>query len=341
MKARPIHAPLNRRHFLAGTMVGAAGLVAARAPFAAAQETGTLKPGEFRWTPALSPDGPVAIIVSIPDQLVHVYRNAVRIGLSTCSTGKQGHATPTGIFTILQKDKHHHSSTYNNAPMPNMNRLTWSGIALHAGNLPGYPASHGCIRLPMAFSELLFAVTHIGTPVIVANDHSQPVDIAHPGGILSAIAEAEMDQEVAKLGQKSLPPQDRQPDMQHAASVLVSGADREMTILRDGHVVAAGKVDIRQPNDPLGSHALVLVGPGQDRRSLRWMSVRYEPSQSKVALSDRGADILGRLQPSPDMARQVIALMHPGLVLTVTDLSAHPETRSARDFVVVTHDGES
>ncbi len=74
------------------------------------------------------------------------YRNGVRIAVSTCSTGKKGHETPTGVFTILEKDKDHHSSTYNNAPMPNMNRLTWSGVALHAGNLPGYPASHGCVR---------------------------------------------------------------------------------------------------------------------------------------------------------------------------------------------------
>ena len=67
--------------------------------------------------------------------------------------GQEGHSTPTGVFTILQKHKDHHSSTYNNAPMPNMNRLTWDGIALHAGNLPGYPASHGCVRLPLEFSE--------------------------------------------------------------------------------------------------------------------------------------------------------------------------------------------
>ncbi|MEY3082745.1 MAG: hypothetical protein RJA94_2730 [Pseudomonadota bacterium] len=108
-----------------------------------------LKNGEFNWFPERSPGGPVIIIVSIPDQLVHVYRNGIRIAASTCSTGKPGHRTPTGVFQILQKDKHHRSSTYSNAPMPNMNRLTWSGIALHAGNLPGYPASHGCVRLPM------------------------------------------------------------------------------------------------------------------------------------------------------------------------------------------------
>ncbi|WP_244598015.1 L,D-transpeptidase family protein [Roseitalea porphyridii] len=85
-----------------------------------------LQPGEFTWEPDLSPSGAVAVIVSLPEQLVHVYRNGVRIAVSTCSTGKPGHSTPTGVFTVLQKDADHRSSTYNNTPMPNMNRLTWS-----------------------------------------------------------------------------------------------------------------------------------------------------------------------------------------------------------------------
>jgi hypothetical protein len=119
--------------------------------------------GEFIWRPELSPKGPVVVVVSIPQQLVHVYRNGLAIAVSTCSTGAPGHSTPTGVFTILQKREEHYSSTYNNAPMPNMQRLTWRGIALHAGHLPGYPASKGCIRLPLEFSRLLFSVTGLGT----------------------------------------------------------------------------------------------------------------------------------------------------------------------------------
>ena len=126
--------------------------------------------GEFNWHPERAKAGPMLIIVSIPDQKVHVYRNGIRVAASTCSTGKPGHATPTGVFKILEKDKHHHSSTYNNAPMPNMNRLTWSGIALHAGQLPGYPASHGCVRLPLEFSELLFGITQKGMTVVIADN---------------------------------------------------------------------------------------------------------------------------------------------------------------------------
>ncbi len=86
-----------------------------------------LQNGEYTWNPDRSPTGPVLIIVSLPDQIVYVYRNGVQIAASTCSTGKLGHRTPTGVFKILQKDKNHRSSTYNNTPMPSMNRLTWVG----------------------------------------------------------------------------------------------------------------------------------------------------------------------------------------------------------------------
>ena len=126
-----------------------------------------LKPGEFIWRPEVSPRGPVVVVVSLPEQLVHVYRNGVTIGVSTCSTGKPGNRTPTGVFTILQKNVDHYSSTYNNAPMPNMQRLTWRGVALHAGNLPGYPASHGCVRLSHWKARQFFNASKIGTRVTI------------------------------------------------------------------------------------------------------------------------------------------------------------------------------
>ena len=108
--------------------------------------TGPLKPGEYWWKPQLSPSGPLMVLVSVPEQTMHVYRNGILIGRSTVSTGTKGHATPGGVFSILEKKQEHYSKKYDNAPMPNMQRLTWTGIAMHSGNLPGYPASHGCIR---------------------------------------------------------------------------------------------------------------------------------------------------------------------------------------------------
>ena len=107
-----------------------------------------LKPGQFIWNPGVAPTGPIVVLVSIDEQRGYVYRNGIEIGVTTASTGKPGHETPTGVFTVLQKDKDHHSSIYHDAAMPYQERLTWGGVALHAGGLPGYPGSHGCIHLP-------------------------------------------------------------------------------------------------------------------------------------------------------------------------------------------------
>ena len=126
-----------------------------------------LGPGEYVWKPELSSSGDVEVVVSIPMQLAYVYRGGTLIGMSTVSTGKPGKDTPVGSFPILQKKVEHYSNLYDNAPMPYMQRLTWDGIALHAGNIPGYPASHGCIRLPKSFAKKLYGVTRLGATVTV------------------------------------------------------------------------------------------------------------------------------------------------------------------------------
>ena len=133
-----------------------------------------LKPGEWVWAPGIAPAGQVLVYVDLSRQLATVYRNGVRIGVTSVSSGKPGHETPTGVFTILQKDAKHRSSKYNDAPMPFQQRLTWDGVALHAGGLPGYPESHGCVHLPYGFSRDLFGITSLGATVVIngnAADH--------------------------------------------------------------------------------------------------------------------------------------------------------------------------
>jgi hypothetical protein len=130
-------------------------------------DASALSPGEFVWAPERAPSGEVEIVVSIPLQRAYVYRGGTLIGVTTVSTGRPGHETPVGSFSILQKRREHYSNIYNNAPMPFMQRLTWGGIALHAGQIPGRPASHGCVRLPLAFARLLFGVTRMGGAVHV------------------------------------------------------------------------------------------------------------------------------------------------------------------------------
>jgi lipoprotein-anchoring transpeptidase ErfK/SrfK len=129
----------------------------------------SLEPGEFVWQPDLASGGEVEIVVSVPLQRAFVYRGGTLIGVSTVSTGRRGHATPTGRFAIMEKHREHFSNLYNDAPMPFMQRLTMGGIALHAGAIPGRPASHGCVRLPLAFAGHLFGATKVGATVHVTD----------------------------------------------------------------------------------------------------------------------------------------------------------------------------
>ncbi|ATY34361.1 L,D-transpeptidase [Sphingomonas psychrotolerans] len=136
-----------------------------------------LKPGQSIWfeTPELvkastRTDSPVRVVVAIRQQQALVYQGDRLAGVTTVSTGSPGYETPLGEFTILEKKVFHRSNLYSNAPMPHMQRLTWGGIALHAGVLPGYPASHGCIRLPKAFARQLFDLTAMGGTVLVVDD---------------------------------------------------------------------------------------------------------------------------------------------------------------------------
>lgn len=126
------------------------------------------------------PVGPLVIAVSIQRQNVKVYDSNGLFAESPISSGMAGHSTPMGVFSVIQKNKHHRSNIYSGAPMPYMQRITWSGIAMHAGVLPGYPASHGCIRMPMSFAMKMWGWTRMGARVIVAPGEVSPSDITHP-----------------------------------------------------------------------------------------------------------------------------------------------------------------
>lgn len=144
-----------------------------------------LKPGQFVWVAKDAYQGPMKIVVVLDIQRIYVFQNDKLIGFSTVSSGKKGKETPTGVFNILQKNVDHKSNLYSNAPMPYMQRLTWDGIALHGGHLPGYPASHGCIRLPHAFAKTLFGVTQMNQEVVVLKDTSTPVKRPEPAPLIT------------------------------------------------------------------------------------------------------------------------------------------------------------
>jgi L,D-transpeptidase catalytic domain len=133
------------------------------------ERANALGPGQYVWDTTSAPNGPLFLTIDLTAQRVMVYRDGVLIGASTISTGSEGRETPTGVFTILEKQVMHRSITYDDAPMPYMQRLTSKGVAIHAGDLPGFAASHGCIRLPKEFAKLLYGATEIGTPVMITD----------------------------------------------------------------------------------------------------------------------------------------------------------------------------
>lgn len=319
----------SRRGFVFGA---AAAIATGASPLAQAQlvnkHAEQLKNGEFNWFPERSASGPLLIIVSIPDQRLHVYRNGIRVAASSCATGKPGHRTPTGVFKILQKDKHHKSSTYNDAPMPNMNRLTWSGIAIHAGNLPGYPASHGCIRVPLQFSELLFGVTKLGMTVVLADEDSQPAAVVHPGLVLGDYAKREFAAVDASIKKRQY--SEGHIDQPKSTSIVVSGHDKSVSVWEDGAVVAAGKVEIANPGKPLRGGVHTLHGTSGDKGELQWSSVGY----GKGDREDLAAE-LRRIKAEPGMQEQIRKRMHVGMTVVTTHQTASNEYRSNDDFVVM------
>jgi hypothetical protein len=287
-----------------------------------------LQPGEFIWEAQLAPSGPLVIVVSLPEQRAYVYRNGVRIGVSTVSSGKRGHDTPTGVFTILNKDKDHHSKTYGNAPMPYSERLTWDGVALHAGGLPGYPSSHGCVHLPSEFARQLFDITTKGMTVVIADEVTAPRHVAHPAALAPVDPNSGGAQQSAAL---AVSQEFRwQPDVSPAGPVtaVVSAADQRVLVLRNGKEIGRARIALRDPNRPLGTHAYMVVegeGTGPNRHvayngaaPLRWVAVSL-PGHAGGARWEHETEPTEHFHMPEGFAAAFDALLEPGVTLLVTD----------------------
>lgn len=323
-------------------LCAAAGLLLApaavpwRAATAAAEgEITALRPGEFQWFPERSPSGPVVVVISLDDQLAHVYRNGVRIGVSTVSTGKTGYETPTGVFRILEKKRQHTSNLYDDAPMPYMTRLTWSGVALHAGHLPGYPASHGCVRLPLEFSRLLYEATTLGTTVVITDERSIPGTVLRAAQIFDpALLDDAGTGADGPASSGALQPYAWQPELspQGPVSLLLSAADRRVYVYRNGVEIGRSPVTLAPGGEPLGDGVFTLLAGDGPRR---WMAVDLGDGDSRVDMEE----LRRRVTVSSAFVRRVYGLITPGTTLVVTDRPAGGEHRSGRDFVVLADDG--
>ena len=263
----------------------------------------TLKSGEFVWAPDRAPAGPVLLVINLDTQRAVLFRNGVPIAASTLSTGRPSYETPTGVFTILQKHVEHYSSKYDNAPMPYMQRLTWKGVALHAGYLPGYPASHGCIRLPKEFARLLYGVTKLGMTVVVTR-------LPSPLKQTDELPLASRQLTAADLTNASFEwHPERAPH--GMASVIVSIADQRAIVLRNGRII--GSAPVRVQGAAAGSWAYLLHRWDKDGR--HWLKLQFDGTAQGM---DVPAGEAGRFQ-LPDAFRQaVLGVLRPGSIVVVT-----------------------
>jgi hypothetical protein len=263
-----------------------------------------LKPGEYVWAAQSSSDAAGLVIVNLETQRLVLFRDGVPIAASTVSTGSKGHETPTGVFSILQKNAEHYSSTYNNAPMPNMQRLTWKGVALHAGKLPGYPASHGCIRLPHKFSELLFGATKLGMTVVITSIPAVPSGSGAP-----AVADAAL----VTAGQTLVnAPFEWHPERSAdgIVSVVISAADQRAIVMRGG--VEIGSAPVRVAG---ATEGMAYVLSSWDNSGKHWLKVKFSGAGSGMEV---GAGETARFDAPAAFRRALAAEVRPGSVVIVT-----------------------
>ena len=269
-----------------------------------------LKPGQFLWAPQVAPSGPLLLVVNLATQRAVLYRNGVPVGITTVSTGRAGHLTPLGSFTILEKQVVHYSSIYDNAPMPFMERLTWGGVALHGGTLPGYPASHGCIRLPLDFARLLFAETRLGTTVmVVRSDLSQ---------VFSPAIDPLPTDTFPGLSFAWAP--ERAPS--GPISLVLSTADHRLVVLRDGREIGTVRADIDRPADR--PQLFILQSGAPDVQS--WTPVAL-PGQD---VAGTPAVRLEDLHLDESFRALLAAAVEPGATLVVTGDSFVPTADGSR-----------
>lgn len=278
-----------------------------------------LKNGQFVWAPELSASGPLLMIVNLDAQRAVLFRNGVPIAATTVSTGTKGRETPTGVFAILEKQRIHFSKTYDNAPMPNMQRLTWKGIALHAGKLPGYPASHGCIRLPRGFSDRLFETTELGMTVVITEIPTLPTasrdpipSVVRAPSLANAPYQWHPERAVASSGT--------------IVSVVVSAADQKAVVMRGGVEIGSAPVRIRGEVKPM---AYVLRS--SDASGQHWLKLQYAGSGQGMTVSqDEGK----RFEAPTQFRQDLLAMLRPGSVVIITPQSlASGSTGRAQEVI--------
>jgi hypothetical protein len=285
-----------------------------------------------------APKGPLQIIVSIADQRVSLYDNGTLVARSPVSTGTPRHPTPLGVFSVIEKQRWHRSNLYSAAPMPYMQRITWSGVALHAGVVPGHPASHGCIRLKDGFAIQLWGLTKRGTRVIVTRDDVEPVAITNPHlfkpkaaspspelqaatvGNDSAQAAAATQgplmsraetQEGIQLNARSSAPAGAAPQKPIPISIFVSRKLGKLFVRQGFKPLFDAPISIQNPEQQLGTHVFTAMEFENEGTAVRWTAVSMpeeSPRPSGASARARAKPVIGPSLPAPSPDRANTAL---------------------------------
>jgi L,D-transpeptidase catalytic domain len=283
--------------------------------------------------------GPLLIIISIADQRISLYDNGALVARSSVSTGVRDHPTPLGVFSVIGKQRWHRSNIYSDAPMPYMQRITWSGIALHAGVLPGYPASHGCIRLTNDFAIRLWHLTKRGTRVVIAHDDVRPVEVSNPRLFVAkpkvasgspqsttatqpgydtitanvtdvpliSNAKRQVDAKVPESASGGAAPQKVAP-----ISVFVSRKLSKLFVRQGFNPLFDVPVKIQDGAEPMGTHVFTAMEFQNDGAAIRWTVVsipeKSSHSQRTPAKSQKGHEkqTIKNVLPTPDKANAAL-----------------------------------
>ena len=359
----------NKGRLLALSAVAFAALAAAVPDVAYARSDRSTEASRPTLLPRHS-SGRVVIVVSTDLQKLTVYDDGIPVATTTVSTGVAEHPTPHGIFSIIGKERFHRSNIYSDAPMPWMQRITWSGVALHEGHVTGRPASHGCIRMPAAFAVELFRYTREGARVIIAREDVVPSPwgsvAAFNSGTFAKIATTQVTASTPAQAPSSAPydieiearprisaapvlPQRRDIAAHAPLSLLVSRKTGKLYVRRAFTPVFQVPITIDDPARPLGTHLFMA----QDDAS-RWLAMTVSAKVREASLIDEGrkgrprdgqpmalppsdaAEALSRIHLPPGTAEYVASLLTPGATLILSDDSArNRETWDGTNFIAL------
>lgn len=319
----------SRRDWLIGAGALAAGAALASPAAEAYARRRYAQPDPRPQPPAKLPSGPVQIVVSLREQKLWVYDKDGLVETSTVSSGTGGYPTPTGVFAILEKNIRHFSNIYGGAPMPYMQRLTMSGVALHQGVVTGRPASHGCVRLPPAFAPQLFQMTKLGARVIIMHGEAKPVDITHPALFVAkpipvvkpedmpeaadkakAIAasvgkDLEAAVMLARIG--SITAWRRDELRKLPVSVFVSKAEGRMYVRHGFSPLFDVPVTVADPDKRIGTHVFTALEPRGEAGEMRWSVVTLDNAGAPPQIEPQTSARRGRAVRAPEPAPIVTA----------------------------------